>query len=221
MRGAGCSVDEIRVTKGVARYTSDFTIPAIAFPRYSSSAYSRATGLVGDGSITYLDTNRNTNAQGQDNLHFSVFLTNAGSTNTSRTHIAAPYAGVAASDFSDILAVSDNRLIFRNRNANGDTNNILASPAGSTINFIGSNRNSSTSHSYRRESSTTNVSSGTSATSYSPISGNFAIFARPGTPPITYSDARISFYSIGESLDLALLDNRVTVLMSGIQNAIP
>jgi hypothetical protein len=35
------------------------------------------------------------------------------------------------------------------------------------------------------------------------------------------TDARLSFYSIGESLDLALLDNRVSTLMTDIGAAIP
>jgi hypothetical protein len=35
-----------------------------------------------------------------------------------------------------------------------------------------------------------------------------------------YSDARLAFYSIGESLDLALLDARVTTLIQAIDAAI-
>jgi hypothetical protein len=37
----------------------------------------------------------------------------------------------------------------------------------------------------------------------------------------TYTDARISFYSIGEALDLALLDARLITLMSALAAAIP
>jgi hypothetical protein len=40
-----------------------------------------------------------------------------------------------------------------------------------------------------------------------------------GTP--FYSNARLAFYSIGESLDLALLDARVTTLINAIAAAIP
>jgi hypothetical protein len=36
-----------------------------------------------------------------------------------------------------------------------------------------------------------------------------------------YSNARIAFYSIGESLDLALLDARVTDLINAFAAAIP
>jgi len=36
-----------------------------------------------------------------------------------------------------------------------------------------------------------------------------------------YSDARLAFYSIGESLDLAALDTRVTALVNAFAAAIP
>ena len=35
------------------------------------------------------------------------------------------------------------------------------------------------------------------------------------------ADARLSYYSIGESLDLAALDSRVSTLMSDLAAAIP
>jgi hypothetical protein len=38
---------------------------------------------------------------------------------------------------------------------------------------------------------------------------------------IRYSNARLAFYSIGESLDLALLDARVTALITAFGVAIP
>ena len=38
---------------------------------------------------------------------------------------------------------------------------------------------------------------------------------------IGYSDARLAFYSIGESLDLAILDARVTALINAYAAAIP
>jgi hypothetical protein len=36
-----------------------------------------------------------------------------------------------------------------------------------------------------------------------------------------YSNARLAFYSIGESLDLAALDTRVSALITAIGAAIP
>jgi hypothetical protein len=38
---------------------------------------------------------------------------------------------------------------------------------------------------------------------------------------LSYTDARIAYYSIGESLDLAKLDTRVSTLMTDLAAAIP
>jgi hypothetical protein len=197
------------------------TAPTNVGGLFVSGDYNRETGLVGDGSTKYLDTNRNANAQGQDNFHFSVFATNAGSTTITRVHMSSPFSGITNSDLSDIVAANDNRLIFRNRSGNADASNILVSPAGSTVNFMAANRSSSSFFSFRRNLTTTNVTSGVSAQSFPPINGNMAIFARPGSPPAFYSNARLAFYSIGESLDLALLDARVTTLINAFAAAIP
>jgi hypothetical protein len=44
------------------------------------------------------------------------------------------------------------------------------------------------------------------------------VFSRNG---VDFSDARLAFYSIGESLDLALLDARVSALITAFGVAIP
>jgi hypothetical protein len=44
------------------------------------------------------------------------------------------------------------------------------------------------------------------------------VFAGVGT---FFSNARLAFYSIGESLDLALLDTRITTLINAFAAAIP
>ena len=46
------------------------------------------------------------------------------------------------------------------------------------------------------------------------------VFQRGTNQPFP-TDARLAFYSIGESLDLALLDARVTALINAIAAAIP
>jgi hypothetical protein len=48
---------------------------------------------------------------------------------------------------------------------------------------------------------------------------NYTIFAR--LVAFNYTDARLAFYSIGEALDLALLDARVTDLINAFAAAIP
>jgi hypothetical protein len=184
---------------------------------FVSGDYNRKTGLVGDGSTKYLDTNRASNADPQNSLHQTVFLSTAGTTTTNRAHIANSFLG-SNTDLTDILALNDNRLIIRSRNSNGYLGiNLFAAPAGSTTGFLGTNRAASTNFDLRYAGSTSNLS----FTSYTPNTANHSVFARNGSPPSLYSDARLAFYSIGESLDLALLDNRVTTLMTDIGAAIP
>ena len=67
-----------------------------------------------------------------------------------------------------------------------------------------------------------NLNTSVSTNSDTPLALNLFVFARNtnGTPEF-YGDARISFYSIGESLDLAALDTRVTALITAIGAAIP
>jgi hypothetical protein len=58
-----------------------------------------------------------------------------------------------------------------------------------------------------------------SATSQVPFDENIFVYAAPNLG--YFSAARLAFYSIGESLDLALLDTRVTSLINAFAAAIP
>ena len=61
-----------------------------------------------------------------------------------------------------------------------------------------------------------------SSTSSTPSSVSLHVFSRSNNnAPQSISPARLAFYSIGESLDLALLDARVTSLINAIAAAIP
>jgi hypothetical protein len=57
----------------------------------------------------------------------------------------------------------------------------------------------------------------------SPVNANAAIFGLrvSGGPVTDYSNARLAFYSIGESLNLALLDARITTLINTFGAVIP
>jgi hypothetical protein len=84
---------------------------------------------------------------------------------------------------------------------------------GNSPTFVGSSRNSSSQISYRFDGSAVTAA----ATSQSPLNENILLWRFTSN----YSSAGISFYSIGESVDLEKLDSRVTTLMSNIATAIP
>ena len=92
----------------------------------------------------------------------------------------------------------------------------LFSLAGSRdVGLVGAARTSSSNVNYRLSGTTSSIS----RSSQTPTATNIGVFATSGGSNAT--NARISFYSIGESLDLALLDARVTQLMTDIGAAIP
>jgi hypothetical protein len=171
--------------------------------------YNRKTGLVGDGSTKYLDSNRNNNADPQNNKHFAVFATTFHTRDVTRAAIGIDTGTVGASHL--LTAESPSRVFFRNNFT--DTAVALLSGA-TTSGFWASSRSSSTGYTGRFGSSSI-IYTDTSST---PGSGNMSVFARSTA---NYSNARLAFYSIGESLDLALLDARVTDLINAFGAAIP
>jgi hypothetical protein len=104
----------------------------------------------------------------------------------------------------------------RNR-LNGATALVVSN--GLTGGFKGTSRSSSSTIIARLSGLDTSASS----SSESPQSSATFVFARAGTGSVVDSptDARLAFYSIGESLDLALLDARVTALITAFGVAIP
>jgi hypothetical protein len=172
---------------------------------FVSGDYNRKTGLVGDGSTKYLDSNRNNNADPQDNQHFfcRVSATPAGTA-------AVIGAGGTDSGSSNIVFISG-AASYRSRS------NITGfSTTTHGLGGFGASRSSSASFSYLSSSGVTNTAATTSQT---PFNGSIHVFQR-NTSTTLISNARLSFYSIGESLNLALLDARVTALINAFDAAI-
>ena len=173
--------------------------------------YNRETGLIGDGSTKYLDSNRNNNADPQNDRHLACFVT------TPQTTGAGAYIGAGAADVGSSVIGSDvslGTLFFRLSTSNSST---VASKAAVT-GLVGSNRTDASEYVVSIEKlQTTFVSS-----SQTPFAQNLFVFRRnAGSPVSIYANARLAFYSIGEALDLALLDARVTDLINAIGVAIP
>jgi hypothetical protein len=172
--------------------------------------YNRKTGLVGNGSTKYLDSNRNNNADPQDSKHLAIQVSQA-STSGASTYPAYIGAGIASTGASGIGRLNNNGLLYYRANMS----TVFNGGNGATTGFIGQNRNSSTNFVVRSQG----LSSSFTGTSQMPFNGNIRVFNDGAS--INFANARLSFYSIGESLDLAMLDARVTQLMTDLGNAIP
>jgi hypothetical protein len=170
--------------------------------------YSRKTGLAGDGSTKYLDSNRNNNADPQNSKHAAVHMTTHQTRDAIRGVLGVPtFAG------STQLLTSNTARVFRANMAAFDTATGVVTESNTNAGFWGVSRTSSTVLSGRYSGATTVFASASSATNAEMIQ----IFRRGPD----YSNARLAFYSIGESLDLALLDARVTTLINAFGAAIP
>jgi hypothetical protein len=183
---------------------------------FASGDYNRETGLVGDGSTKYLNSNRNSDADPQNSSHISVYQTQHASRPASPGRWtlgtfgnAVASKGLATGSTLRYSIVNEGTLfnVSDTSTAAGLWAASRSSNVLTTIRFDGANSSSS-------------ISSSAGGTN------NLMVFARSGHPATgttatEHSDARLAFYSIGESLDLALLDTRVTALINAIAAAIP
>ena len=174
---------------------------------FVSGDYNRETGLVGDGTTKFLGSNRNNNADPQNSNHNAVYVS------TAATGVAL-FMGASASTSEtgdNNFGRDTTQAFFRNRNGSPT----LIAGALNATGFWGTNR--STSASYISRVSGNNQTNVTA--SQTPFNGNISVF-KSGTSGVNISNGRLAFYSIGESLDLALLDSRVTTLISAYAAAI-
>jgi hypothetical protein len=175
--------------------------------------YNRKTGLVGDGSTKYLNSNRNNNADPQNNRHLAAYA-NLTSSGNQLLAGGRSFDGVGAT----LLGWSGTQPLFRCI-PNTDTLQLSGSASVGTATLFGFSRNNGSNYTARVSGSSASISS----TSATPNNINLFIFAQnnQNIAPSTLSNARFAFYSIGESLDLALLDARVTALINAYAAAIP
>jgi hypothetical protein len=169
---------------------------------FEDGDYNRKTGLVGDGSTKYLSSNRNNNADPRNNKHLSTYIT---------------ATATVGGDFLSSGNGGGHSRLGSNVTALLATINTSSQYVGASapLGFAGASRSISTSFDVRDNSVTFTHTAGSANTQNSIIS----VFNRASTSG--YVDARLAFYSIGESLDLALLDARVTDLINAFAVAIP
>lgn len=170
---------------------------------FVSGDYSRILGLLGNGVDKYLNTNRANNADPQNSNHNAAWITATGATTAARI-MGGNSATYVSGD--NVLVWSNSQFFLRNRMITGVPS--LGAPA---TGLAGTSRSTSPSVSYL-----CGASSGTaSSISQTPSASNVLLFAG-GTGSTAPSNARISFYSIGEAINLALLDARLAKLMAAL-----
>jgi hypothetical protein len=170
---------------------------------FVSGNYNRTTGLVGDGSTKYLDSNRNNNADPQNSKHMAAYLSSYTDLNTTSFAISSAATGGTTGVSQITLNGNADTIVGR---ANSTQNLPIAAVYGGSF-LAGVTRTASNSITLRAN----NTSVTSSKVSQVPNNASLQIYAGFGA---NYTSARLAFYSIGESLDLALLDARVTTLIN-------
>jgi len=166
--------------------------------------YNRETGLKGDGSTKYLNSNRANNADPQDSNHVGTWASETFANNT----LIMAGSNPSAPGNNAIVANASTQWNLRSRNSTADFNQGTRTDNS----LVAISRSSASGYQLRSNTTTTSIT----RTSQTPSSDNIWILRGA-----TYGTHRIAFYSIGESLDLALLDARVTTLINAIAAAIP
>jgi hypothetical protein len=174
---------------------------------FGAGDYNRKTGLVGNGSTKYLDSNVAHNISPQNNAHCSVYastLKQAG-----QNYYIGVSSGSSTQIGGDAATPSDTWVIH-------DTGSSVPRFTDAGLGLKAVARSNSTDYVRRTNGTSTTVARTASATP--PSTGTYTVFGRNST---SLTNARLAFYSIGESLDLALLDARVTTLVAAFAAAIP
>jgi hypothetical protein len=171
---------------------------------FVSGDYNRKLGLNGTGTNKYLSSNRANNADPQNNKHMSAWKTLNQS--SGQAGLMGNFTSASgASWFFDSSAGSNDTVRL---NQSASVTGVLFQATG----FVGASRNNASNIQIRVD---TGINTYTAA-SVTPVSQTIDVFRAVGT----YSIARLTFYSIGEAIDLAKLETRVSNLMTDLNTAI-
>lgn len=167
---------------------------------FGSGDYNQLTGLKGNASNKRLGANYAYPGALQDNCHAVTYQTESGS--------AGVYFGATNAGGQGTQLVATTKV---SRHYTGAVNFTPSSPADDG--FHGLSRSASGSYVYRSENGNQTASNSSVAATLP----DFSVFARSiGTSFDAFTNARLSFYSFGEALDLSLLNARLTTYMAAI-----
>lgn len=167
-------------------------------------------GLKGNGSTKYIDTNRQDDADGQNDCHRACWATAIASAQYMQ-YFGARSAG--ATTMTEMYHFNGGGFadFVRCRSSGGTSAGLAAAAAG----FKGMSRSASASFGWR----TVSLSGTHTETSVAPTSNKIQIFAIGGSTG-SRSDARIAFFSSGSALTLTTLESRVSTLITAIGAAV-
>lgn len=180
---------------------------------FISSDYNRKTGLVTDGT-KYLNlgyNNNDTTNFPRDDSHASVYIKQ----NSVSFLASGPYIILGAKGYSYeggmsfLWSAGGGSAVYSVYNRTFTSVNY-----GTMINFVGTSKSTSGAFFIARTANA-NTTSSTSANS-GPASGLYGVFGLGDGSFLYPSGLRISFYSLGRSLNLALLDTRISKFMSDL-----
>ena len=198
-----------------ARTLSGALVPLVgAAPtsiNFVSGDYNRKTGLVGNTTTKYLNSNRAADADPQNNASLAIWVS------TPATASNIYYLGaIKTTPTPTVSSYISTNIGFSLR---ATTNAPNANRANSGL--AGVSRTSSSAYNWRWASG---AYTGflTSSNSTGTYNGNIFVYGGNINGAIANrSNGRLAFYSIGESLNLANLDTRVSNLMTALAAAIP
>jgi hypothetical protein len=178
--------------------------PAPTNFNFVTDDYNRTSGLRGNGGVKLLDSNRLSNADPQNSFHMSFYVTTLEQAANRRLMGDGQLTG------STSLGTTANSTPFGTRCRNST---LLGAPVVMQIGLMGVSRSSASEYVWR-----TGDFSGThTQASQAPPAISSQVFA--GRVAAGHL-GRASFYSIGESLDLALLSARVSQFMASLSAAL-
>ena len=178
----------------------DIKTPASSWTNFNfvSGDYNRTTGLIGNGTTKYLNTNRNNNAEAQNDQSIWTFVSSIASTNA-MAYIAG---GIPAeSGASGFTRNSAGNINFTSRNSTA-----VIDTGANAIGLIGLSRSIAGSFVSRGNGANQNTNISTSET---PLSANIydhaANFSSTGVAQ-DFSDHRSRASCIGQAMTLATAD---------------
>lgn len=178
---------------------------------FTQEHYIRNLGLIGiDNGVRYLDSKRPNNADPQNNHHMCVYRS-VGFYNLNIFIGSVAFGAVNGDRIGSTGQFAESFLT-----SSRSSNNIgTSSGFNLTAGLIGTARNNANTY----EVIGSNLTTSLSQQSTTPTSTNITVFAAPGGGINSGSNIRLSFYSIGEYLNLSLLDARLDTFMAALSNA--